>query len=98
MRKEKYSLNTSSRVDKKIQKLIKGDKKLDKRLRKVFRQLEVNPFYKGLKTHRVYTPKWEEAYSSRVTGDLRLIWYLYEDNLLILIIDIGGHEGSKSVY
>ena len=98
MKERKYLINTTKRVDKKIQKIIRNDKKLDKRLRKVFRQLEMDPFYKGLKTHKVNTPKWEMAYSSRVTGDLRLLWYLYQNNLLILIIDIGGHEGSKSVY
>jgi mRNA-degrading endonuclease YafQ of YafQ-DinJ toxin-antitoxin module len=98
MSQPKYELNTTKRVDRKIQKIVKKDKKLDKRLRKVFKQLKKDPFYKGLKTHKVNTPKWNIAYSSRVTGDIRLIWYLYERKLLIVVVDVGGHEGSKAVY
>ncbi|MFA7142439.1 MAG: hypothetical protein WC175_00425 [Candidatus Dojkabacteria bacterium] len=98
MSKDKYSLNTTKSVDKKIRKLGKGNKRLDKEMRRTFKQLEKNPFYKSLKTHKVNTGKWGEAYSSRVTGDIRILWYLYDKNLLILIIDIGGHSGSKSVY
>jgi len=98
MKEERYSLNTTSRVDKEISKVVKKDKKLDNRFRKVFRQVEVDPFYKGLRTHKVKTSKWGEVYSSKITGDLRILWDFVEDNLIILIIDIGGHEGSRSVY
>jgi mRNA-degrading endonuclease YafQ of YafQ-DinJ toxin-antitoxin module len=53
MNQLKYELNTTKRVDRKIQKIVKKDKKLDKRLRKVFKQLKQDPFYKGLRTHKV---------------------------------------------
>ena len=98
MNQETYSIRITKNLNKKIRKLIKGDKRLDSRLRKVFKFLKIDPFYKGLRTHKVNTSKWGEVYSSRVTGDLRILWDFVEEELVILIIDIGGHEGSKSVY
>jgi mRNA-degrading endonuclease YafQ of YafQ-DinJ toxin-antitoxin module len=98
MENKKYFLGTTKSVDKEIQKLIKNNNQLDKRLRKTFHQLKRDPFYKGLRTHKVNSPKWGFLYSSRVTGDIRLLWYLYEKHLHILVVDIGGHEGSKSIY
>jgi mRNA-degrading endonuclease YafQ of YafQ-DinJ toxin-antitoxin module len=46
----------------------------------------------------VISPKWGEIYSSRITKDLRVLWDFSENRLVIIIIDIGGHEGSKAVY
>jgi mRNA-degrading endonuclease YafQ of YafQ-DinJ toxin-antitoxin module len=98
MNQPKYELSTTKRLDKKVRKIIKKNKKLDKRLRKVFKQLKEDPFYKGLKTHKVNSPKWGELYSSRITKDLRVLWDFSENELIIIVIDIGGHEGSKAVY
>jgi mRNA-degrading endonuclease YafQ of YafQ-DinJ toxin-antitoxin module len=98
MKQLKYELSTTKRLDKKVRKIIKKNKKLDKRLRKVFKQLKKDPFYKGLKTHKVNSSKWGEIYSFRITKDLRVLWDFDREGLIIIIIDIGGHEGSKAVY
>jgi mRNA-degrading endonuclease YafQ of YafQ-DinJ toxin-antitoxin module len=65
---------------------------------KVLSNLIENPFLYSLGTHRVNTPKWGRVYSSRVTKDIRIIWDFKDKKLIILVLDIGGHEGSKSVY
>jgi mRNA-degrading endonuclease YafQ of YafQ-DinJ toxin-antitoxin module len=57
-----------------------------------------DPFYKGLKTHKVNSSKWGEIYSSRITKDLRVLWDFSQNELIIIIVDIGGHEGSKAAY
>ncbi len=93
-----YKYQFTSNFEKKSSKLFKKNSTLRKRFYKTLFQILKNPFYKGLRTHRVNTPKWGEVYSSRVTGDLRILWDFIEDNLIILIIDIGGHEGSRSIY
>jgi mRNA-degrading endonuclease YafQ of YafQ-DinJ toxin-antitoxin module len=98
MSKEKYTLYTNTNVDRKAKKLIKGNTQLDKKLRKVFKQMEKDPFYKSLRTHKVNSPKWGMLYSSRVTKDIRLLWDFGEESITIMVVDIGGHEGSTGVY
>lgn len=56
-------------------------------------------FDKRLITHKVGTKNLGKRYSSRVDGDLRLIWDFDEnDRLILLLLDIGGHSGAKKVY
>jgi len=38
-------------------------------------------------------------YSSKVTGDLRIIWnFDKNNNLFLILLDLGGHEGKNKVY
>ena len=93
-----YKYQFSKNFERKSSKLFKKDKSLRKRFYKTLRKILDNPFYKGLRTHKVNTPKWGQAYSSKVTGDIRILWDFKGNDLIILIIDIGGHEGSTGVY
>jgi len=51
----------------------------------------------SLKTHKVFISDYGKVYSSNVTGDIRVIWSL-EETYVLLLLDIGGHEGSTRVY
>lgn len=97
MKKKRYNLSYSSRFDRDYRKLVRGNKRLEKRVIKTLKQLAIDPFYTGLKTHLVDIPKVGKLYSSRITGDLRALWSLKEDNVVFLY-RIGGHSGGLNVY
>lgn len=79
--------------------LSKENKNLEKKIRKALHLLEQNPTYPSLKTHKVASKNYGQKWSSRVTGDLRIIWdYDSQDRLIILLLDIGGHSGTLKVY
>ena len=66
---------------------------------KVLEQLKEDPFYSSLQSHKVNTSNFGRCWSSWVTGDTRIIWDLDENNnLIILLLDIGKHSGSEKVY
>lgn len=93
-----YELQTTSNFRRKYIKLAEKNKKLQKSVQKTLDLLRVNPKYKSLKTHKVFLSQYGEVYSSFVTGDIRIIWMQIENKLIILLLDIGRHSGSKSVY
>ncbi len=93
-----YELQTTSNFRKKYKKLAEKNKKLQSAVEKTLELLRSNPKYKSLKTHKVFLSQYGEVYSSFVTGDIRVIWMQIENKLVILLLDIGGHSGSKSVY
>ena len=93
-----YELRTTSNFRKKYKKLAEKNKKLQNSVQKTLDLLRLNPKYKSLKTHKVFLSRYGEVYSSFVTGDIRIIWIQVENKLIILLLDIGGHSGSKNVY
>ena len=93
-----YELQTTSNFRKKYKKLVEKNKKLQDSVKKALDLLRLNPKYKSLKTHKVFLSQYGEVYSSFVTGNIRIIWLQVENKLIILLLDIGGHSGSKSVY
>lgn len=93
-----YELQTTSNFRKKYIKLAEKDKKLQHSVQKTLELLRTSPKYKSLKTHKVFLSQYGEVYSSFVTGDVRIIWMRIENKLIILLLNIGGHSGSKGVY
>ena len=93
-----YKYQFTRNFERKSSKLFKMNNSLRKKFHKTFLKILEEPFYKGLRTHKVDTPKWGKVYSSRITKDIRVLWDFAHNDLIILIIDIGGHEGSKSAY
>ena len=86
---------------KKAKKLTQKDKKLDEKLDSTLDLMSATPFDLSLKTHKVNSKKFGERYSSRLTGDLRIIWDFDKSTQMLKIImiqDIGGHSGNKGVY
>lgn len=70
-----------------------------KKLNKTLKILAQEPFYPSLHTHKVISKNFGEQYSSRVTGDIRIIWCFHENHVLtLLVLDIGTHSGSHRVY
>lgn len=93
-----YKIKASKNFRKKFGKLIRNNKVLETKINKTLKQLSEDPSYSALKTHKVNLPRWGGVYSSWVTGDIRIIWRLLDEELILLLLDIGGHSGSKSVY
>jgi mRNA-degrading endonuclease RelE of RelBE toxin-antitoxin system len=93
-----YKYEFTKNFERKSSKLFQKDNSMRKRFYKTLKKVLNDPFYKGLRTYKVNTSKWGQIYSSRITGDIRVLWDFSENKLKILIIDIGGHEGSKAVY
>jgi mRNA-degrading endonuclease RelE of RelBE toxin-antitoxin system len=88
-----YKYEFTKNFERKSSKLFQKDNSMRKRFYKTLKKVLNDPFYKGLRTYKVNTSN-----SSRITGDIRVLWDFSENKLKILIIDIGGHEGSKAVY
>lgn len=97
MRKTKYKLTYSKKFDRDYRGFVKGNRNLEVRIIKTLLQLGRDPFYQGLKTHRVHIPNLGRVYSSRVTGDLRVVWRVKEGRIIFLY-RIGGHSGSSNIY
>ena len=94
-----YKIDTQPTFERSYLKLADKNPELIKRIGKTLKLLKANPNYPSLKSHKIQTPDFRERWSSRVTGDIRLIWdFDEENNLVILVLDIGGHSGGGKVY
>jgi len=80
-------------------KIVANNEQLKKRLKTTLYKLASNPLHPSLKSHKVNTSKHGVQWSSWVTGDIRIIWkYGSLERLVIILLDIGGHSGSRKVY
>lgn len=95
---KEYKLEFTQKAARKYKKLVLNNKILQKRIQEALVVLIVNQFDKGLATHKVKISNYGLVYSSRVTGDIRLIWEYDGDQITIILLDIGGHSGSSAVY
>lgn len=94
-----YTLRPAVFFERQYKKIIKHNEILRSKVEKTFLLLKENPLHTSLRTRKVSTPSHGVRYSSRVTGDIRIIWdYDSSDELVILLLDIGGHSGSRKVY
>jgi len=94
-----YSIKADPFFEKSYKKLTHGNEQLKKAVRKTVKLLEENPNHPSLKSHKVQTRLLGERWSSWVTGDIRIIWdFDEEDNLIILVLDLGGYSGRGKVY
>jgi mRNA interferase YafQ len=75
-----YYLSPTLYFKKKYQKLIKNNKNLKDKVIPVFEALQANPFLPSLKTHKVNSKVKKGVFSSRVTGDIRIVWEFSETN------------------
>ncbi len=95
----KFLINFTGDFEIKFQKFFSKNKLLVKKIDKTINLLEQDPFYSSLKSHKVITKEGKKAFSSRVIGDIRLIWN-YQNGVvkIIDIIDISYHSGKYKVY
>jgi mRNA-degrading endonuclease YafQ of YafQ-DinJ toxin-antitoxin module len=95
----RYKVAFSTNFQRVYTKLTKKDKLLAGRIRKVIKLLAKDPSYKALRTHKVNTKCYGHAFSSRVTGDKRIIWDFDKNkSATILVLSIGGHSGGARIY
>ena len=71
-----FKLELFPKFIRKLNKLVKKDRSLEKKVNKSLSLLKLDPFNTILKTHSVIEVDGDKAFSSRVTGDLRIIWNL----------------------
>ncbi len=94
-----YTIEIRKNAIKKTIKYLRKNKALKKYFDKAVNTMMLDPFHASLNTHKVVSRLYGEQYSSRITGDLRFIWNFKEDSIeVLLILDVGGHDGAKSVY
>ncbi len=94
----KYKFRPSTEFIRLYKKYSKSNKQLEGKIDNAIAALLENPFSPSLRTHLVNTRSYGKKYSSRITGDLRLIWDFSESRISILALAIGGHSGKKGVY
>jgi mRNA-degrading endonuclease YafQ of YafQ-DinJ toxin-antitoxin module len=94
-----YKIKYLPGYEKEVYKLLKKNPSLRPHVRKTLKLLSVNPHHPSLHSHKVTTHEFEGVWSSRITGDLRILWqYSSFEIRLILIHKIGGHSGKNRVY
>jgi mRNA-degrading endonuclease YafQ of YafQ-DinJ toxin-antitoxin module len=88
-----YTIRTEPGFDRSLKKLVKNNLKFRIQIKKVLKILATKPFDTRLKTHKVYTKNLGEAFSSRVTGDIRILWiFSGSEQYIILCLTVGGHD------
>ena len=95
---KKYNLELTKKAARRYKKLVLKNKELQKQIQETLIVLVNNPYEAKLKTHKVNISNYGQAYSSWATRDVRIIWEITDDKITILVLDIGGHSGRKSVY
>lgn len=90
--KKRYKIKPTVKYLRKEIKLSKKNPALKSRIDNTLRVLQISPFSSKLKTHKVGNLDRYILWSSRVTGDIRIIWVKDNDNITIVLIDIGGHD------
>ena len=95
---KKYQLGFTKKTAKKYKKLTTKNIHLQEKVQEVLKILVEDPFHSKLKTHKVQITNYGIVYSSSVTKDIRIIWDFEKEKVTIILLDIGGHSGSKGVY
>ena len=93
-----YKIELSEKFRKKYNQLVKNNEKLKEKINLTFEKLKKDPFETSLRTHKVHTSQFGEIFSSRITGDLRILWSIQNNICILLLLDIGGHSGKRNVY
>ena len=97
MKKNNFSINYTSKYEREFRKISKKDKNLARKILVVSDLLSLDPYSPKLETHIVNTSYGARTYTSRVSGDIRILWR-FEDGNIILLLTVGGHSGSSKVY
>ena len=92
-----FTLEPTPKFVRSLKKLLKTRAELKETVDDVLVQLAQDPRAPELRSHKVIDVRGRKAFSSRVTGDLRIIWR-YLENDAIKLEDVGGHSGKDKVY
>lgn len=94
--KNNYTIHGTSHFSTQLKKCKKSLPR--QKIEQVFFILSASPFNVILRTHKVQSRRNGIAYSSSVTGNIRIIWNIDKTNSTIILLDIGTHSGSHKVY
>ena len=94
----KYHLEFTKKAARKYKKLTTNNNQLQQKVQEILKVLVDNPFHSKLKSHKVQISNYGIVYSSNITKDIRIIWDFEKEKVTIILLDIGGHSGSKGVY
>lgn len=87
-----FELEFSKYFKKKYKKLTSKNSLLISKIKKTLIQLEKNPEDNSIGSHKINSKTFGDLWSSRVTGDIRILWNYNKNGIAILLIDIGGHD------
>lgn len=94
-----YILRFTKAYENKYQKITKRDIKLKNKIIKVHQLLSLDPHNPVLQSHKVNAVNYGLSWSSRISGDIRVVWkYDSSKNLVILVLMLGFHSGNDKVY
>jgi mRNA-degrading endonuclease YafQ of YafQ-DinJ toxin-antitoxin module len=90
----RYKIISTPSFKKQLYKLVIKDRALKVRIETTLQKLTDNPFYSGLKSHIVdKNETYGKIWSSRVTGDVRILWtFSPKQELVLILLEIGGHD------
>jgi mRNA-degrading endonuclease YafQ of YafQ-DinJ toxin-antitoxin module len=88
----KYKINFTTQFIRKYRKITNNNVDLQDISSQKINILRLDPFQITLKTH-----KYKNMFSSRISGDIRIIWNFTSPSEITLF-NIGGHEGKLRVY
>ena len=88
-----FEILESNYFSKKAKKLLGKNLLLVQKVEITVELLSLDPSDPKLHSHKVNSPKFGSCFSSRVTGDIRIIWnYGVDREVEVLdLLDIGGH-------
>ncbi len=84
-----YQFTFTRRFQKHFKSLTEQEKK---QLRNKLELLAENQMHPSLRTKRIQGT--DDLYECSVNMDIRIIWY-YEDNTMIILVDVGHHDILK---
>ncbi len=88
-----YQIKNSTKYLRQFKHLIRNNKHLKSKIIEVIEKMISDPFDLSLRTHNVGQEDGNKLWSSRVTGDIRIIWTFDEDKkVIIILLKIGGHD------
>lgn len=85
----KYKFSFTKRFQKQFQALTEKEKRM---IRKKLELLAENPGHPSLRAKRIQGTS--DLFECSVNMDIRIIW-CYEDNTIIILIDVGHHNVLK---
>jgi addiction module RelE/StbE family toxin len=85
----KYKFSPTKRFQKQFQSFTKTEKQL---IRKKLELMAENPNHPSLRTKKIQGTA--DIFECSVNMDIRIIW-CYEENTIILLIDVGHHNILK---
>lgn len=94
-----HTLIFSTTFTRKLDKLAQKDGTVRSKVKEILYALARNPFFPSLGSHKVDTRIYGKRWSSRVSGDIRIIWDFDRGNFrVVYLFTIGRHSGNDRVY